>query len=79
MEYLKRKGEEDISYVIEKVNSSFNLYNWDYYKTIENLKEQRTLSLARFALDYNYGKKKKKRYIKAELPKLPFEDKSFDL
>jgi hypothetical protein len=78
LEYLKRKGEEDIDYVVEKVNSSFKLYNWDYYKTIENLKEQRTLSLARFALDYNQGKKEE-RYIKAELPKLPFEDESFDL
>ena len=78
LEYLKRKGQEDISYIIEKVKSSFNLYNWDYYKTLENLREQRTLALTRFALDYNQGKKEE-RYIKAELPKLPFDDKSFDL
>ncbi len=78
LEYLKRKGEEDIYYVIEKVKSSFNLYNWDYYKTLDNLRDQRTLALARFASDYNQGKKEE-RYIKAELPKLPFENESFDL
>ncbi len=78
LEYLERKGQEDISYVIEKVKSAFHLYNWTYYKSLENLKNQRTLALTRFALDYNQGKNEK-RYIKAELPKLPFDDESFDL
>jgi hypothetical protein len=78
LEYLKRKGQEDISYVIEKVKLAFHNYNWNYYKTLENLKKQRTLALTRFALDYSRGKNEN-RYINAKLPKLPFDDKSFDL
>jgi ubiquinone/menaquinone biosynthesis C-methylase UbiE len=77
LEYLKRKGE-DISYVIGKVKLAYPNYNWNYYKTIENLKKQRTLALTRFALDYSRGKNEN-RYINTKLPKLPFEDKSFDL
>lgn len=78
LEYLKRKGQEDISYIIEKVKSSTHFYNWNYYKTLENLRKQRTLALTRFSLDYDRGKNEK-RYIKAELPNLPFDDESFDL
>jgi hypothetical protein len=78
LEYLKRKGQEDILYVIDKVKLAFHNYNWNYYKTLENLKKQRTLALTRFALDYSKGKNEN-RYINAKLPNLPFDDKSFDL
>jgi len=36
------------------------------------------LSLEQFISDYNLGRERK-RYVKAELPKLPFDDGSFDL
>ena len=78
LEYLKRKGQEDISYIIEKVKSSSHCYNWNYYKTLKNLRKQRTLALTRFSLDYDQGKNEK-RYIKGKLPNLPFDDESFDL
>lgn len=42
------------------------------------LRESRTTSLKKFISDYAKGIKEK-RYIKAQLPKLPFDDKSFDL
>lgn len=78
LEYLKQKGMEDVSYVIEKVQSAFSHYNWNFYRTIENLKAQRTLALTKFLSDYIQGQKEE-RYLKAELPSLPFEDGSFDL
>jgi hypothetical protein len=78
LEYLKQKGMDDVSYVIEKVQSAFLHYNWNFYKTIENLKAQRTLALTKFLSDYIQGQKEK-RYLKASLPCLPFEDGSFDL
>jgi hypothetical protein len=78
LEYLKRKGLEDIRYVLEKVKSAHHLYNWSFYKSLEDLKNLRMLALTQFALDYSQGKIEK-RYIKAELPNLPFDDKSFDL
>jgi ubiquinone/menaquinone biosynthesis C-methylase UbiE len=46
--------------------------------SIDKLKEYRKLALEQFVSDYPTGIKEK-RYIKAELPKLPFKDKSFDL
>ena len=77
-DYLKRKGQEDISYVMEKVKSATFLYNWSYYKTSENLMNHRKLALTKFLLNYIQGQKDL-RYIKVNLPKLPFDDKSFDL
>ena len=78
IDYLKRKGQEDISYVVEKVKSTTYLYNWSYYKTLENLMDYRKLALTKFLLDYRKGQQER-RYLKANLPKLPFDDKSFDL
>ncbi|MDQ4072725.1 MAG: class I SAM-dependent methyltransferase [Thermoproteota archaeon] len=78
MENLKSIGYRDISYVTEKVSSSPNFYNWDFYKSIDFLKNQRTLALEKFLSDYNQGLSQK-RYLKASLPNLPFDDKTFDL
>jgi ubiquinone/menaquinone biosynthesis C-methylase UbiE len=61
-----------------RVSTDPNLYKWDFYSSIEKLREYRELALQQFLLDYTTGIKEK-RYIKADLPKLPFEDKSFDL
>jgi hypothetical protein len=78
LDYLKRKGQEDILYVVEKVKSTAYLYNWSYYRTLENLTDHRKIALHKFLLDYRQGQHEH-RYIKANLPELPFEDKSFDL
>jgi hypothetical protein len=78
VETLSKRGEDDIEYVIQRVSTDPNLYNWDFYSSIDKLREYRELALQQFLLDYPTGIKEK-RYIKAELPKLPFEDKSFDL
>jgi Methyltransferase domain len=78
VETLSKWGEDDIEYVIQRVSTDPNLYKWDFYSSIEKLREYRELALQQFLLDYPTGIKEK-RYIEAELPKLPFEDKSFDL
>ena len=62
----------------EKVKSAAYLYNWSYYKTLDNLMDNRTLALTKFLLNYRQGQQEH-RYIKAKLPKLPFNNKSFDL
>jgi hypothetical protein len=64
--------------VIEKVKLAPNLYKWTFYKSIEELRKYRTKALMRFITDYSKGILEK-RYVKAALPKLPFDDKSFDL
>ena len=73
---LQKQGEEDIEYVVKRVSLAPNLYNWNFYSSIEELRNYRKLALDQFISDYNLGRDRK-RYIKAELPKLPFDDKSF--
>ena len=51
---------------------------WDFYSSIDELRDYRKLALEQFISDYNLGRERK-RYLRAELPKLPFDDRSFDL
>ncbi len=77
---LLKKGLEDIQYVIGKVKLSSQLYNWDFYKSVECLRQSRILALLGFISDYSKESlREEKRYVKAALPKLPFDSKSFDL
>ncbi len=75
---LVKRGKEDIDHVVEKVKFAPHLYKWNFYKSIGALREYRTLALRRFTSDYCNGILEK-RYVKAALPRLPFDDKSFDL
>ena len=74
---LEKRGMEDIRYTMERMSHAYNLYNWDFYKSIDGLCHYRSLALKKFLLDYNKGYQK--RYLKTKLPKLPFDDKSFDI
>jgi hypothetical protein len=75
---LQKQGEEDIEYVVNRVSLAPKLYNWDFYSSTEESRDYRKLALERFISDYNLVRERK-RYVKAELPKLPFADRSFDL
>ncbi|MFZ0896361.1 MAG: hypothetical protein WAZ77_17825 [Candidatus Nitrosopolaris sp.] len=75
---LQKQGEEDIEYVAKRVSLAPNLYNWNFYSSTEELRNYRRQALEQFISDYNLGRQRR-RYVKAELPKLPFDDKSFDL
>jgi hypothetical protein len=75
---LCKQGEKDIEYVVKRVSETPDLYKWDFYSSLEVLREYRKLALSQFLLDYNSGLKEK-RYIKGKLPQLPFGDKSFEL
>lgn len=75
---LSEQGEKDIEYVIRRVTERPELYKWDFYSSIDKLREYRTLALRKFISDYDKGIKEK-RYIKGKLPTLAFGDKTFDL
>jgi hypothetical protein len=75
---LQNQGEEDIEYVVNRVSIAPELYYWDFYSSIEELRDYRKLALEQFISDHNLGRERK-RYVKAELPRLPFDDRSFDL
>jgi hypothetical protein len=75
---LSEQGEKDIEYVVKRVSEAPDLYKWDFYSSIEELREYRRSALRQFLSDYDSGVREK-RYLKGKLPQLPFKDKSFDL
>jgi hypothetical protein len=78
LEQLMNKGLKDISHVMERLSERMHLFKWDYYSSVEDVKESRTRALRLFAEDFKIGLKEK-RYVKASLPFLPFPDRSFEL
>lgn len=70
---IQKQGEISIDKIYEDV-SWMDGFNFDFYKSIENHKKFREKALFEFSKDYN-----KEQYFHNTLPKLDFEDKSFDL
>ncbi len=75
---LINQGKADFDQVVEKISLVSQFYNWEFYGGFEGYKEYRKTAFHHFTQDYAMGRDAG-RYIKAELPKLPFADKSFDL
>ncbi len=78
LKVLIERGEADIENVIKSLLLVLHLLNWNFYRNIDVYKECRKQALQQFAEDYLIGIVEK-RYIKAKLPNLPFDDRSFDL
>jgi hypothetical protein len=77
LEQLVNKGLKDISHVMERLSEKIHLFKWDYYSSVEEVKESRTRALKLFEEDFQIGLKEA-RYVKASLPLLPFSDRSFE-
>lgn len=75
---LIEKCKKDMQHVFEKFDEAEHLYVWKYYKNKDEVIALRNKALKLFAEDFPAGLNKK-RYIPAELPNLPFSDKSFSL
>lgn len=75
---LIEKGRNDLQHVFEKFDEVNHLYVWKYYKDKDEVMVLRSRALEIFADDFSSGFKKG-RYKHAELPHLPFPDKSFSL
>lgn len=78
LNYLIKTGFEDIAMLLEKVACYRNKYNWNFYKSLHDLKKFRELALQRFSKDFVSGIKVG-RYQIASLPFLPFKDNTFDI
>lgn len=78
LKQLVNKGLKDISHVIERLSEKTHLFKWDYYSSVEDVKESRTRALKLFEEDFQIGLEEE-RYVKASLPILPFPDRSFEL
>ena len=70
---MQKQGEISIDKIYEDV-SWMDGFNFDFYKSIDNHKKFRQKALAEFSKDYN-----DKNYFYNQLPKLNFEDNSFDI
>ncbi len=77
-EQLVKKGREDIGHVFEKLDEVAHLYTWKYYQNKDGIISFRHRALDAFSRDFPIGLVEG-RYVQAELPHLPFPDKSFSL
>jgi SAM-dependent methyltransferase len=64
--------------VLEQTRKNTHEFVWTSIKSVEELGRLRMAAMEEFLADYPTGVAAK-RYIDAELPRLPFPDKSFDL
>jgi len=82
---LEKRGTDDLDYMIDRLSKVPEFYDWNMYSNIEELRKARASSLKKFISDYatkkvvNNPPKKYEKYVKAILPNLPFDDKSFNL
>lgn len=75
---LIEKGREDIEHTFQKVDGVPHLYVWKYYKNRNEIIALRRKALGLFADDFPDGLRND-RYVQAELPRLPFADRTFSL
>lgn len=83
---LKKRGKEDLNYMVNQLSKVTDLYDWNIYSSIEDLYRSRNNAFKKFISDYGLNRYmvkndeiKENRYIQASLPNLPFDDKEFDL
>lgn len=73
---LKDKGLIDIEHGVSHLQSAQDNYVWDYFKSVEDLKQTRIRALLNCTDDMIHHPE---RYIAATLPDLPFQDNEFEL
>ncbi|NEP88179.1 MAG: SAM-dependent methyltransferase [Okeania sp. SIO2C2] len=64
--------------IIDQVKANYDTFVWQNLKSPENLLKVRMAAMEKFLLDFPNGFQQK-RYLTAELPKLPFDNHRFDL
>lgn len=75
---IKSRFDACVDTIIEQVRNTPNNWVWSYHKSPEDLRANREKAIAIFLEDYDRGKIEG-RYLNAELPKLYFQDKQFQL
>ncbi|WP_138494417.1 SAM-dependent methyltransferase [Paenibacillus pinistramenti] len=75
-EQLVDKGLQDIEHAMLSMEKARSNYLWDYFGSVEGLKQHRIQALADFSA---HVKENPERYVPAVLPELPFKDGEFEL
>lgn len=76
VEDLQKKGIQDLDHTMTKMESVQSSYVWDYFKSVDDLKNHRYQALTDCSNDMKHHPK---RYVPTTLPLLPFENKQFDI
>ena len=74
---LEKKCRSDLSKILEEESKEQDMYIYDYFKDLDEQRRHRTASYQRFIKSCR--KRIGDRYIKSELPGLPFGDNEFSL
>ncbi|GIM29101.1 hypothetical protein CPJCM30710_17670 [Clostridium polyendosporum] len=74
-EEIEGKCIKDLELTIKNLSDVKDLYRWELYKDIEDLKKQRKKAYTRFIEDFK--RKRDTIYIETEYPKSNFKDKQF--
>jgi hypothetical protein len=72
---LQNKGLQDIEHAMDHMEKAQTNYVWDYFKSVNELKQNRTQALTDCVEDMKHTPQ---RYVPAILPELPFSDNEFD-
>jgi hypothetical protein len=75
---IKNRFDACVDTVIEQVRNTPNNWVWSYHKSPEDLRANREKAISLFLEDYDHGKIAG-RYLNAELPRLDFRDRQFQL
>ena len=75
---IKSRFDACVDTIIEQVRNTPNNWVWSYHKSPDDLRANREKAISLFLEDYDRGKIEG-RYLNAELPKLDFLDKQFQL
>jgi hypothetical protein len=78
LEQVQERIDATYEIVIEQTRANQDKFIWERIKSPDELGKVRMAAMRDFMADYEQGKAEG-RYITAELPTLPFEDKAFDL
>lgn len=76
-EEIEEKCSKDLKETMEKVSTIKELYKWDFFKDIEQLKSHRERAYRGFIKDFKL--RKEDRYISSEFPSNNFKENQFDV
>lgn len=77
-EAIRRRLNETYSDVMAQTRENAGEFVWSHIPSVEELGKIRMAAMEDFLSDYNLGKEQG-RYVKGELPQLPFQYGDFDL
>ncbi len=75
---LKRAAHDDCSAIANQLPEKADLFEWEFYGTVDHRLELMERAIETFCTDYSPGRTEG-RYVYGQLPTLPFADETFDL